>query len=90
MKKGPTTPGVVRPQCLCRRRRRRPARRTLAVGAAVPQGPDLEQPVGRVLDLQCRVLESEAVVQERLELTPDPVAVLAAFDEDMGGERRES
>src|SRR5256885_634553 len=36
---------------------------------------ELDEPRGRVVDLQRRVLQAEAVAQERLELTADAVAV---------------
>src|SRR5581483_7841181 len=84
-----STPGVVRPRCLCARPRRRGTGKTLAVPAAGPQAPDREQPLGGVLHLEGRVLEAEAGVQQLLELAPHAVAVLVALDEHVSRERRE-
>ena len=79
-KKGPTTPRVVRPHCLRARRLRRRTwpERSGPVRRPSPQGLIREQAVGGVLDLERRVVDPEALVQQRLELAPDPVAVLAA------------
>ena len=48
-----------------------------------------EAAVGRMVDLQRRVLDAELVVEQALELAPPPVAVLARPNEHVCGERRE-
>src|SRR4051812_30030393 len=92
-KKTPQIQGSARPRCLLERcsqsEENAPAR--AVVGAARGQNlavptDDVEQPVGRVVDLQGRVLDPELLVQDVLELAADAVAVLASADEHVRGE----
>src|SRR5437588_10655275 len=47
-------------------------------------------PAGHVVDLECRVPEAEALVQQLLEATPRAVAIGVGRDEDVGRERGEA
>ena len=62
---------------------------TSSRGSADARLADLDELCGRVLDLERRVLEAEAVTQQRLELAADAVAVASRLDEHVRRERRE-
>src|SRR3954462_3244181 len=92
-KKTPQIQGSARPHCLLERcsqsEENAPAR--AVVGAARGQNlavpaDNVEQPVGRVVDLQGGVLNPESPGQAGLEPAADAVAVLAPADEHVGGE----
>src|SRR5690242_6899818 len=78
------------------RRVRGPIASVRTVGSAA-RGPnlavladDVEQPLGRVLDLQRRVVDLEPLVEQGFQLLADAMAVLATADQDVGREGGEA